>query len=86
VLKDLMPDKQPPTHSAYALRRESRHRSRFIEIGHASIKGTPNGVHHVFLDRLPIGGFTGHITLSPVGVKPPDPEPHPDRPADDEGD
>ena len=78
-----MPDKQPPTHNAYALRRESRHRSRYIEIGHASIKGTPDGVHHIFLDRLPIGGFTGHITLSPIGVKLPDPEPQPERPADD---
>jgi hypothetical protein len=78
-----MPDKQPPTHSCYALRRESRHRSRFIEIGHARIETSPNGVHHIFLDRLPIGGFTGHISLSPIGVKLPDPEPQPERPAED---
>jgi len=76
-----MSDNQPPTHSAYALRKESRHRSRYVEIGHASIKSTPSGIHHVFLDRLPIGGgFTGHITLSPIGAKPPDPEPQPERP------
>jgi hypothetical protein len=34
------------------------------------------------LDRLPIGGFTGHIDLSPVGVKPPDPDPQSERPDD----
>jgi hypothetical protein len=81
-----MPDQQPPTHGAYALRRESRHRSRYVEIGHARIESKPDGVHHVFLDRLPIGGgFTGHITLSPVGVKLPDPEPQPERPDNDSG-
>jgi hypothetical protein len=77
-----MADK-PPTHAAYALRRESRVRSRWIKIGDAHMENTPEGVHHVFLDRLPIGGFTGHIYLSPVGVKPTDPEPQPERPTDD---
>lgn len=71
---------KPPTHNAYALRRESRLRSRWIEIGHARIEAESGGVHHVFLDRLPIGGFAGHVYLSPVGVKPPEPEPQPDRP------
>ena len=78
-----MSDKQPPTHSAYALRKESRHRSRYIEVGQAHIDRTPNGVHHVFLDRLPIGGFTGHLTIAPIGVTLPDPEAQPERPADD---
>jgi len=78
-----MADQHPPTHSAYALRKESRHRSRYIEIGHARVESTPNGIQHVFLDRLPLGGFTGHIFLSPIGVKLPEPEPHPERPVDD---
>jgi hypothetical protein len=78
-----MPDQQTPTHTAYALRRESRHRSRYIEIGHARIESVPNRVHHIFLDRLPIGGFMGHIFLSPVGVKMPDPESQAERPDDD---
>jgi hypothetical protein len=81
-----MPDKQPPTHYAYALRRESRHRSRYIEIGHARISSTPEAVHHIVLDRLPIGGFTGDIYLSPVGIELPDPESQPERPSDNEGD
>jgi len=73
-------NKRPPTHGAFALRRESRHRSRWIEIGHASVDPSAGTVHHVFLDRLPLGGFTGHIHLSPIGVKPPEPEAHPQRP------
>ena len=70
-----------PTHAAYALRRESRQRSRYIEIGHARIEKAGD-VHHVFLERLPIGGFTGHVFLSPIGVKPADPAPHPERPGE----
>ena len=79
-----------PTHVAYALRRESRQRSRYIEIGHGSSDKArcPNcrhefafsGVHHALLDRLPTGGFTGHVTFSPIGVKPPEDEPQPERP------
>lgn len=78
---------KPSTHTAYALRRETpteplkrEHRVKgyWIEIGHARIESA--GVCHVFLDRLPIGGFTGHVYLSPIGVKPPEPETQPDRP------
>lgn len=72
-----------PTHDAYALRKESKHRSRYIEIGHAHI-GKSGDVHHIFLDRLPIGGFTGHVFLSPKGVKPADPISQPDRPGEGE--
>ena len=75
-----MTDLREPTHAAYALRRESRAKSRYIEVGHARIEKTGD-VHHVFLDRLPIGGFAGHVYLSPIGVKPPDPEAEPERPS-----
>jgi hypothetical protein len=75
---------KPPTHDAYALRRENRQISRYIEIGSARIEKDLNGVHHVYLDRLPIGGFTGHVYLSPKGVKPPDPKPEPERPGEGE--
>jgi hypothetical protein len=83
---------KPPTHAAFALRRESRLRSRYIEIGHgASDKARcPNchhqfpfsGSHYALLDRLPTGGFTGQVTFSPNGVKPTDPEPQPERPGE----
>ena len=70
---------QAPTHIAYALRKENRQRSRYIEIGHARIE-KDGGIHHVFLDRLPIGGFAGHVFLSPIGTMLPEPEQQPDRP------
>jgi hypothetical protein len=89
-----MNDKLPPTHGAYALRRESRLRSRWIEIGHGVTEKVhcPNcrheftfsGRHHALLDRLPTGGFTGQVTFSPVGVKPADPEPQPGRPGEND--
>jgi len=74
---------KPPTHGAYALRRESRNRSRYIEIGHAHIDGDAKGVLRILLDRLPTGGFTGHVLLAPIGAKPPDPEPEPERPGEE---
>jgi hypothetical protein len=37
----------------------------------------------VFLDRLPIGGFTGHIYIAPANLRPPDPQPEPGRPGDE---
>jgi hypothetical protein len=69
--------KLQPTHTAYVLKRETRASGRWLEIGAALIQSDSNGGHHVYLDRLPIGGFGGHILLQPVGVKPPDPEPEP---------
>jgi hypothetical protein len=78
-----MTDIREPTHAAYALRRESRAKSRYIEIGTARIEEGSGKVHHVFLDRLPIGGFAGHVYLSPIGVKPQDPEAQPERPSDE---
>jgi hypothetical protein len=77
-----MAERNPPTHAAYALKREGlRAAGRWIEIGSARIEGEAANGHHVFLDRLPVGGFSGHIYPSPVGVKPLDPEAQPQRPA-----
>ena len=80
---------KPATHTAYALRRESpadplrrerRDKGYWIEIGTAWIDSVGNE-HHVFLDRSPLGGFTGHVYLCPIGVKPRQPEAQPERPA-----
>jgi hypothetical protein len=79
---------KPATHTAYALQRENpadpfrrgrRVKGYWIEIGSAWIDGASNE-QHVFLNRLPTGGFTGHVYLCPVGVKPPDPEAQTERP------
>jgi hypothetical protein len=62
---------QPHTHIAYASKREGTRRLprvRFLEIGTARIDETGE---HVFLDRLPIGGFTGYVRLWPIGSAPP---------------
>jgi hypothetical protein len=61
-------------YTAYVLKRETRTSGRWLEIGTAYIQSDGKaGGHHVYLDRLPIGGFGGHILLQPIGVKPPDP-------------
>jgi hypothetical protein len=68
------------THTAYVLKRETRATGRWLEIGMAVIQHDgASGSHHIYLDRLPIGGFGGHILLEPVGVNPPDLEPDPER-------
>ena len=35
-----------------------------------------------FMDRQPIGGYTGYVVLAPHGVKPEPPPPEPERPGD----
>jgi hypothetical protein len=70
-----MLEKKPPTHKAYALKREGRSVFRWLEIGDARIESGGPGTHHVYLDRLPVGGFGGHVILLPIGVAPPDPDP-----------
>ena len=72
---------KPRTHTAFALKREGRRLrlGRWLEIGAARLES--DGICHVFLDRLPIGGFTGYVYLAPVGTQPPVIEPAPQRPA-----
>ncbi len=65
-----MSDKKPLTHSAFAKKREGRTAFRWIEIGAARIESDAAGGHNVYVDRLPIGGFSGHIYLSPIGTNP----------------
>lgn len=52
-----------PTHVAYALRREGKRMSRWLEIGKARLEERSQIVH-VMLDRTVIGGFSGYIYLS----------------------
>ena len=71
-----------PTHTAYAVKREGRRLRymRWLECGMARVD--QNGVVHVFLDRMPIGGFTGYVYLSPIGTPPPSADPQPQRPGE----
>lgn len=75
-----MADTKPPTHIAFALKREGKRYGRWLEIG--KVRLDSDGVIHVFLDRTPVGGFNGYAHCSPIGVKPPDPEPPPQRPGE----
>jgi hypothetical protein len=68
------------THTAFAFKREGRKFGRWLEIGVA--RAESDGQIRVFLDRLPIGGFTGGVLLSPIGTVPALPEPPPRRPGE----
>ena len=69
-----------PTHTAFAFKREGRKFGRWLEIGVA--RAEEDGQIRVFLDRLPIGGFTGGVLLAPIGTVPEVPQPSPRRPDD----
>ena len=71
-----------PTHTAFAFRREGKKHGRWLEVGTARLE--KEGASHVFVDRLPVGGFTGYLCLSPIGTAPPPPAPQ--RPGQSDGD
>jgi hypothetical protein len=75
---------KPRTHTAWAIQQQRVRRlvfTRTLEVGEGRIDA--DGAH-LFLDRLPLGGFSGYVKLLPKGVQPAPPPPSPSRP--DEGD
>ena len=76
---------QRHSHTAYAFKRLGRKQGRFLEVGTGRIDADRNIVH-VFMDRQPIGGYTGYVVLAPHGVKPEPPPPAPRRPGESEDD
>jgi len=56
-----------PTFTALAFKREGKKSGRWVEIGSARKQDEQDGGIRVYLDRLPIGGFTGYVYLSPIG-------------------
>ena len=75
-----MPDEEKTrSHIAYAVKHDSAKVSRWLEIGNGRIDDS--GLAHIFLDRLPVGGFNGYICLAPIGSRPPSLEAAPRRPA-----
>lgn len=54
---------------------------RLLEVGIGRIDPDRN-IAHVFMDRQPIGGYTGYVVLAPHGMKPEPPPPEPERPGD----
>jgi hypothetical protein len=87
-------NKKPPgefTHTTWAFRRISKKYGRYVEVGVARLPACPNcGAHpaasaKVFLDRLPLGGFSGGLLLEPHDSAPPElPPEFPDQPDFDE--
>jgi hypothetical protein len=52
---------KPHTHRAYATKREGEN-VRWLEIGVASVHVDGKGLD-LYLDRLPVGGFNGHVLI-----------------------
>jgi hypothetical protein len=73
-----MADPKARTHTAYTMQRIGKKLGRWLEVGSGRIDS--DGVH-VFLDRTPVGGFSGYVRLTPHGSPPPLPQPKPQRPA-----
>jgi hypothetical protein len=76
------------TLTAWAYKRISRGRTAsgyWLEIGKAG--PADDGETRVYLDRTPIGGWTGAVRLRPIGAGPPKlPAPKPLRPQSDDED
>jgi hypothetical protein len=79
---DCMTEHKKATHTAYALRRQGR-TARWLEIGIASMHSDGQGFD-VLLDRMPIGGFTGHILIRANGTNPPQPPMPPEPPSEED--
>ncbi len=71
--------KKPHTHTAYAFRRLGKKHGQLLEVGTGRIDPDRNIVH-VFMNRQPIGGYTGYVMLAPHGVTPEPPQAQPQRP------
>jgi hypothetical protein len=74
--------KKKPTHTAFAMKRLGRRFVRWLEIG--SGRQNADGSFQAFLDRTPLGGWTGAVYFAPIGSPPP--EPPPERTAQTAGD
>jgi hypothetical protein len=55
--------KASATHTAFAMQRIGKNFAPSLEIGTGRID--PDDTVHVYLDRLPIGGFSGYVQLLP---------------------
>jgi hypothetical protein len=70
-----MAERKPHTHRAYATKREGD-KVRWLEIGVAAWHADGKGCD-VYLDRLPVGGFSGHIQVRANDLTPGAPETQP---------
>jgi hypothetical protein len=74
------------THTAWAFQRLGRKSGTLLEVGTGRIDADRN-IAHFYMNRQPIGGYTGYVVLAPIGVKPPAvSQVEPQRPGDQRGD
>lgn len=64
--------KSDHTHIAWAFQRLGRKSGTLLEVGTGRIDADRN-IAHVYMNRQPIGGYTGYVVLAPTGTKPPSP-------------
>ena len=81
-------DRKPPTHTARALKRVGRRFTRWLEVGTG--RQGEDGSFTAYLDRTPLGGWTGYVHFAPIGQEPPPLPPErpggPQQPADGDED
>jgi hypothetical protein len=65
-----MSEDKESKYGAYALRRQGK-MARWLEIGDASMHSDGKGCD-VYVDRLPVGGFSGHILVRAKDAPPPE--------------
>lgn len=78
-----MADNASPTHTALVKRFLDRARKHFVWLEIGTGRLNKDGTFDSMLDRMPVGGFSGHVYFIPIGMKPPEPEP--ERPAQPDG-
>ncbi len=81
-----MAENTNPTHTALVKRFLDRAKKYFVWLEIGTGRLGKDGTFHGQLDRMPIGGFSGHIHFIPIGQKPPAPPAEPERPGDEADD
>jgi len=78
-----MPDPKTRTHTAWSMQRIGKRFGPWLEVGNGRID--QDGMH-LYLDRLPVGGFNGYVRLTPKGSPPPMLQPQRPAPVGDDAD
>jgi len=81
-----MADNADPTHTALVKQFLDRARKHFVWLEIGAGRLNKDGTFDSMLNRMPIGGFNGHVHFIRIGQKPPEPEPQrPDEPEAEDG-
>jgi hypothetical protein len=80
-----MPEIKPPLRPVYIFKREGKrpNQGRWLECGGGRIEA--DGSVQFFLDRIPVGGWSGHVMLPNEAGKLPETIDRPTRPGANDG-